>query len=119
MDLWCEDYLPEADRKVKHLMRTELFTVKQSDTVIQLAEHISVDKGDLYPTSSMGYITSWTANPLHARAKAAFVSRPTIYPVMNGAQFVGVVTRQDVMRALRPAYSLAVTPQPQQEAGIA
>lgn len=107
IDLWCADYLPETDRKVKHLMRTELFTVKSTDTVVQLAEHISVNKEDLYPTSSMGYMTSWTARPLHERARKTLTSRPTMYPVMDGTRFVGVVTRQDVMRALRPAYGLA------------
>ncbi|OKL44744.1 formate transporter FocA [Pseudovibrio exalbescens] len=104
VELWVNDYMPEADRQVQHLMRREVETVEADDSVLQLAEYLAVDKETLYPTTGMGYATAMTSLPLADRAKKAIVSRPHQYPVMKGDTVVGVVTRMDVVKALRPVY---------------
>ncbi|MDX5593359.1 formate transporter FocA [Pseudovibrio sp. SPO723] len=104
VELWVQDYMPDTDRQVQHLMRREVETVEAGDSVLQLAEYLSIDKETLYPTTGMGYATRLATQPLAERAKEAIVSRPHQYPVMKGDTVIGLVTRMDVVKALRPVY---------------
>ncbi|OOE96510.1 formate transporter FocA [Salinivibrio sp. IB643] len=108
VDLWWNDYQPDMDTKVEDLMRTEVQTVEADQSVIELAQYMSIDNQVLYPVSDAGIATRFTTQSALERAKTQTVSRPYIYPVMRDNQLVGVITRADVVRALAPLYGNAM-----------
>ncbi|CAH0533959.1 hypothetical protein VST7929_01841 [Vibrio stylophorae] len=104
VDLWCSDYMPEAERKVQDLMRRELQTVSPTDSILDLAEYMCIDKNVLYPVSDSGIATSFNTASLPERARNALVNRPHTYPVMEEETIVGVITRHDIVKAMRATY---------------
>lgn len=108
VDLWWNDYQPDMDAKVESLMRTEVQTVDAEQSVIELAQYMSIDNKVVYPVSDTGIATHFTNQSALERAKTQTVSRPYIYPVMRDNQLVGVITRADVVRALAPLYGNAM-----------
>jgi predicted transcriptional regulator len=52
----------------------------------------------------MGIATRFTTLSLEERAKAMKVSQPHMLPVLENGTMVGVLTRAEVMQALRPIY---------------
>ncbi|OOE87136.1 formate transporter FocA [Salinivibrio siamensis] len=108
VDLWWNDYQPDMDAKVEDLMRTEVQTVEADQSVIELAQYMSIDNQVLYPVSDAGIATRFTNQSALERAKTQTLSRPYIYPVMKDERLVGVITRADVIRALAPLYGNAM-----------
>ncbi|MCM2678752.1 formate transporter FocA [Echinimonas agarilytica] len=104
VDLWCTDYMPEAHTQVQHLMRREVHTISGHDNLLQLAEYLSIDKDQVYPTSDAGIATSMSTLSLTDRARESHANRPHMIPVVDGETLIGVVTRQHVIKALRPIY---------------
>lgn len=104
VDLWCQDYIPAKDQKVVDLMTRDVLALDASDSLINVAEYVCIDKNQLYPTTSMGIATSFSSLSLEERAKAMKVNKPKCYPILEGDKFIGTVTRMDVMQALRTVY---------------
>lgn len=104
LDLWCQDYIPAQDQTVAELMSTDVIAIDAAERLVDVTEFFCIDKEQLYPTSGMGIATRLSSLPLEARAKQIKVHKPQTLPVLRKGQFVGVVTRLQVMEALRPVY---------------
>jgi CBS domain-containing protein len=117
VDLWCQDYIPTAGQKVVDLMSRDVVAIDANDKLVDVAEFLCIDKEQLYPTSSMGIATRFTTLSLEERAKAMKVSQPHMLPVLENGEMVGVLTRAEVMQALRPIYGdrLNVVPETELE----
>ncbi|RJX75509.1 formate transporter FocA [Vibrio sinensis] len=109
VDLWCQDYIPTMDQKVVDLMSRDVVAIDASDKLVDVAEYLCIDKDQLYPTTSMGIATRFSTLSLEERAKSMKVSKPRILPVLENGQFVGVVTREDVLASLRSVYGERMT----------
>ena len=117
VDLWCQDYIPTKGQKVVDLMSRDVVAIDANDKLVDVAEFLCIDKEQLYPTTSMGFATRLTSLSLEERAKAMKVSQPHMLPVLENGVMVGVLTRIEVMQALRPIYGdrLNVVPQAELE----
>lgn len=104
VDLWCQDYLPAKDQKVVDIMARDVVAIDANDKLVDIAEFLCIDKEQLYPTTSMGIATQLTTLSLEERAKAMKVSKPHVLPVLDNGKLVGVITRENVLEALRPIY---------------
>lgn len=104
VDLWCQDYIPAKDQKVVDLMNRDVVAMDSSDRLVDVAEFLCIDKEQLFPTSGMGIATQLTSLSLEERAKSMQVSKPHALPVLENGQMVGVISRMDVLKALRPVY---------------
>jgi len=104
VDLWCQDYLPAKDQKVVDIMARDVVAIDANDKLVDIAEFLCIDKEQLYPTTSMGIATQLTTLSLEERAKAMKVSKPRVLPVLDNGKLVGVITRENVLEALRPIY---------------
>ncbi|WP_394126192.1 formate transporter FocA [Vibrio hepatarius] len=104
VDLWCQDYLPAKEQKVVDIMARDVVAIDANDKLVDIAEFLCIDKEQLYPTTSMGIATQLTTLSLEERAKAMRVSKPHVLPVLDNGKLVGVITRENVLEALRPIY---------------
>lgn len=104
VDLWCQDYLPSTGQKVVDLMSQDVVAIDVNDRLVDVVEFLCIDKEQLYPTSSMGIATRMTSLSLEERAKSMKVNKPHVLPVLENGKFAGVVSRQEVLNALRPIY---------------
>ncbi|MFM2586844.1 formate transporter FocA [Vibrio sp. TBV020] len=104
VDLWCQDYIPAKEQKVVDIMARDVIAIDVNDKLVDIAEFLCVDKDQLYPTTSMGIATQLTTLSLEERAKAMKVSKPHVLPVLEDGKLVGVITREDILNALRPIY---------------
>ncbi len=104
VELWCEDYIPVKDQKVVDIMSRDVVAIDAGDRLVDVVEFLCIDKEQLYPTSSMGIATRMTPLSLEERAKSIKVSKPQVLPVLENGQMVGVVTRTEVLKALRPIF---------------
>ncbi|MBN3492290.1 formate transporter FocA [Vibrio neptunius] len=109
VDLWCQDYIPVEGQKVVDLMSRDVIAINVNDKLIDVAEFLCIDKEQLYPTTSFGIATTLTSLSLEERAKSIKVHKPHVLPILDNGKFVGVVTREDVLRALRTIYGDRVT----------
>ncbi|MEH0758996.1 formate transporter FocA [Vibrio sp. 16] len=109
VDLWCQDYIPTQGQKVVDLMSRDVVAIDAKDKLVDVAEYLCIDKEQLYPTTSMGIATQFTTLSLEERAKSMKVSKPHVLPVIENGQFVGVVTRENVLSSLRNVYGDRVT----------
>ncbi|MBY5948723.1 CBS domain-containing protein [Photobacterium rosenbergii] len=112
VEMWCQDYLPDEDVTVGNLMKTDLVTMDIEDRLTDALEFLALDKEQLYPTTAMGYATQMTTLSLEERAKSIKVNKPQILPIMENGKYVGVVSRQEVLKALRALFNDATTPTP-------
>ncbi|MFA0442312.1 formate transporter FocA [Vibrio sp. 10N.286.49.C2] len=104
VDLWCDNYIPKAGQKVVDLMNRDVVAIHVNEKLVDVAEYLCIDKEQLYPTSSMGLATSYSTLSLEERAKTMKVSKPHVLPVLDNGTLVGVLSRGDVMKAIRPVY---------------
>ncbi|MGU3814707.1 formate transporter FocA [Vibrio diabolicus] len=104
VELWCEDYIPVKDQKVVDIMSRDVVAIDAGDRLVDVVEFLCIDKEQLYPTSSMGIATRMTSLSLEERAKSIKMSKPQVLPVLENGQMVGVVTRTEVLKALRPIF---------------
>ncbi|MFH4738731.1 formate transporter FocA [Vibrio diabolicus] len=104
VELWCEDYIPVKDQKVVDIMSRDVVAIDAGDRLVDVVEFLCIDKEQLYPTSNMGIATRMTSLSLGERAKSIKVSKPQVLPVLENGQMVGVVTRTEVLKALRPIF---------------
>ncbi|BCL72759.1 formate transporter FocA [Vibrio nigripulchritudo] len=104
VDLWCQDYIPPKGQKVVDLMSRDVVALDASDSLLNIAEYVCIDKNQLYPTTDMGIATSFSTLSLEERAKSMKTHKPKCYPVLEGEKYIGMVTRMDVIQALRPIY---------------
>ncbi|MCR9548476.1 formate transporter FocA [Vibrio antiquarius] len=104
VELWCEDYIPVKDQKVVDIMSRDVVAIDAGDRLVDVIEFLCIDKEQLYPTSNMGIATRITSLSLEERAKSIKVSKPQVLPVLENGQMVGVVTRTEVLKALRPIF---------------
>ncbi|MEZ9231354.1 CBS domain-containing protein [Vibrio amylolyticus] len=109
VEMWCEDYLPNEQVTVSDLMKTDLITIDINDRLTDVLEFLALDKDQLYPTTSMGYATQLTTLSVEERAKTIKVSKPQILPVLENGQFAGVVSRLEVLTALRALFNDAIS----------
>ncbi|MGR4989332.1 formate transporter FocA [Vibrio rotiferianus] len=104
VELWCQDYIPAQEQKVVDLMSRDVVAIDAGDRLVDVVEFLCIDKEQLYPTTSMGMATRLTSLSLEERAKSIKVSKPQVLPVLENGVMVGVVTRCEVLKALRPVY---------------
>ena len=104
VELWCQDYIPAQEQKVVDLMSRDVVAIDANDRLVDVVEFLCIDKEQLYPTTSMGMATRFTSLSLEERAKSIKVSKPQVLPVLENGLMVGVVTRNEVLKALRPVY---------------
>ncbi|WP_321462613.1 formate transporter FocA [uncultured Vibrio sp.] len=104
VDLWCEDYIPVKGQKVVDLMSRDIVAIDAGDRLVDVVEFMCIDKEKLFPTSNMGIATRLTSLSLEERAKSMNVSKPQVLPVLENGLLVGVVTRTEILNALRPVY---------------
>ncbi|WP_217515388.1 formate transporter FocA [Vibrio metschnikovii] len=109
VELWCQDYLPNAEQKVVDLMTRDVIAINASDSLVDVAEFFCIDKEQLFPTASMGIATRFNALSVEERAKSMKVSKPHVLPVLDKGQFVGVLNRNHVLAELRAIYGERVT----------
>lgn len=109
VELWCQDYLPNAEQKVVDLMTRDVIAINASDSLVDVAEFFCIDKEQLFPTTSMGIATRFNALSVEERAKSMKVSKPHALPVLDKGQFVGVLNRNHVLAELRAIYGERVT----------
>ncbi|MGR5065584.1 CBS domain-containing protein [Photobacterium sp. DNB22_13_2] len=112
IEMWCQDYLPDEDVTVGNLMKTDLVTMDIEDRLTDALEFLALDKEQLYPTTAMGYATQMTTLSLEERAKSIKVNKPQILPVLENGKYVGVVSRQEVLKALRALFNDTTTSAP-------
>ena len=110
VEMWCQDYLPDHGVRVRDLMKTDLVTLDIDDRLTDVIDFLALDKEQLYPTSAMGYATQLTTLSLEERAKSIKVNKPQILPVIQQGEYVGVVSRQEVLKALRTLFNDPKTP---------
>ncbi|MGR5068967.1 formate transporter FocA [Vibrio alfacsensis] len=104
VELWCQDYIPAKEQKVVDLMSRDVVAIDASDRLVDVVEFLCIDKEQLYPTTSMGMATRFTSLSLEERVKSMKVSKPQVLPVLENGHMVGVITRNEVLQALRPVY---------------
>ncbi|MGR5206038.1 formate transporter FocA [Vibrio alfacsensis] len=104
VELWCQDYIPAKAQKVVDLMSRDVVAIDASDRLVDVVEFLCIDKEQLYPTTSMGMATRFTSLSLEERVKSMKVSKPQVLPVLENGHMVGVITRNEVLQALRPVY---------------
>ncbi|WP_281544001.1 formate transporter FocA [Grimontia sp. SpTr1] len=105
VNLWCEDYLPDAEQCVGDLMNDDVTALSANESLIDVAEFLVVDKEKAFPVSDMGIATSLSYKPLKDRVREAKMSKPHILPVLENNRLVGVISRSDVLKAMRPLYN--------------
>ena len=105
VDLWCQDYLPAKEQTVADVMNRDVVAIDANERLVDVVEFLCIDKDQLYPTTSMGMTTRVTSLSLEERAKSIKVNKPQILPVLENGLMVGVVTRKEVLKALRPIYA--------------
>ncbi|MGF1721396.1 CBS domain-containing protein [Vibrio kyushuensis] len=110
VEMWCQNYIPENDVTVADLMKTDLVTMDINDQLTDVLEYLALDKDQLYPTSAMGYATQLTTLSVEERAKEIKVNKPQILPVIDNGRYVGVVSRQEVLKGLRTLFNDAARP---------
>ncbi|WP_026957504.1 MULTISPECIES: CBS domain-containing protein [Aliagarivorans] len=104
VELWCQDYTPLAnDLKVTELMSSDFESTKPGDSVLQLAEFMSIAHEQVYPVTSDGMLTATAAAllPLRERARRSATSRPAKVMVVEHGKLMGEITRQQVVALLR------------------
>jgi CBS domain-containing protein len=106
--LWLEDYSKPSTTNVASIMQKDIITVAPNHNLLKLAEYMSVDVTQVYPVSDSGMLLSSTHQPLEERLRNSSVYRPKIFPVVENGKLVGVVTRHQVLKALRPALGAPV-----------
>ncbi|MGR5453081.1 formate transporter FocA [Vibrio alfacsensis] len=104
VELWCQDYIPAKAQKVVDLMSRDVVAIDASDRLVDVVEFLCIDKEQLYPTTSMGMATRFTSLSLEERVKSMKISKPQVLPVLENGHMVGVITRNEVLQALRPVY---------------
>ena len=104
VDLWCENYNPKAGQKVVDLMNRDVVAIHCNEKLVDVAEFLCIDKEQLFPVTSMGIATNYTTLSLEERAKSMKVNKPHVLPVLDDGRLVGVLSRGDVMKAIRPVY---------------
>ncbi|GDY26900.1 formate transporter FocA [Agarivorans sp. Toyoura001] len=106
--LWLEDYRKPSTTTVASIMQKDIMTVAPNHNLLKLAEYMSVDVAQVYPVSDSGVLLSSTHQPLEERLRNSSVYRPKVFPVVENGKLVGVVTRHQVLKALRPALGAPV-----------
>ena len=104
VDLWCQDYIPSKGQKVVDLMSRDVVAIDVNESLVNIVEFLCIDKEQLYPTSGMGIATQLTSLSLEERAKSMNISKPQILPVLDNGVFTGIVSRMEVIQALRSIY---------------
>ncbi|WP_076588762.1 formate transporter FocA [Vibrio ostreicida] len=104
VDLWCDDYVPNPNRRVLDVMSREIITISPTDSLMEVVEFMCIDKEQLYPVARSGIATTLSTLTLEERAKSIRVSKPHVLPVVDKGQLVGVLTRQHVLQGLRRRY---------------
>ncbi|WP_371378206.1 formate transporter FocA [Thalassotalea aquiviva] len=104
VNLWCKDYQADANLRVADLMNTDIVTVNAQDTLEQVLEFMCIDKEQLYPTTDFAMATQMITLPLEQRAKKIRTNKPHNLPVVDQGKLVGVISRVDIMKALRPVF---------------
>ncbi len=104
VDLWCQDYIPTNNQKVVDLMNRDVVAIDVTETLVNIVEYLCIDKAQLYPTSAMGIATQFSTLSVEERAKSMKINKPQILPVLSDGNFVGTVSRNEVITALRSIY---------------
>ncbi|QIZ78270.1 CBS domain-containing protein [Ferrimonas lipolytica] len=102
VNLWRLDYAKQQQAvSVASLMTTEVHTVRGSDSVLQLAEYMSIDHDQLYPVNSSGMMLNMSDADLEQRIRNMKVSRPKQYPVVADGIVIGLVNRGHIANLMQ------------------
>lgn len=104
VELWCQNYIPVKGQKVVDLMNRDVLAINAADSLVNVAEFLCTDKDELYPVSDAGMAIRLNALSVEERAKAMKITKPHTLPVLDNGEFIGTVSRLEVMQAIRPVY---------------
>ncbi len=104
VDLWCQDYIPAKEQKVVDLMTRDVIAIDVNDKLVDVAEFLCIDREQLFPTTSMGIATRFNTLSVEERAKSMKITQPHHLPVLDNGHFAGMVSRNNVLEALRSVY---------------
>ena len=104
VELWCQNYIPTQGQKVVDIMARDVVAIDVNDKLVDVAEFLCIDKEQLYPTTSMGMATRFSTLSVEERAKSIKVSKPHVLPVLENGQMVGIVSRLEVLQAMRTVF---------------
>ena len=104
VELWCQDYIPAQKQKVVDLMSLDVVSIEANDKLVDVAEFMCIDKEKLFPTTNINCATNVTSLSLEERAKSIKINKPQALPVLDNGKFVGMVTRLEMLKAMRDIY---------------
>ncbi|BDY06047.1 CBS domain-containing protein [Ferrimonas sp. YFM] len=104
LDLWLHDYQPEQCAQVCELMQRKVTVLTPKDDLLALAERICVDPNTLYPIDGNGSAVTLSNMPMKERAREGRSWHPRHFPVVDNGHLVGMVSRRDLVGALRHLY---------------
>ncbi|MFV0449159.1 MAG: formate transporter FocA [Vibrio sp.] len=104
VELWCQNYIPAENQKVVDLMSRDVIAIDVNDKLVDVAEYLCIDREQLFPTTSSGIATRFNTLSLEERAKSMKINQPHYLPVLDNGKFVGMISRINVLEALRPIY---------------
>lgn len=107
VELWCDDYNPDQNLTVSNLMKTDVVSLNTTERLANIVERLCIDKAQLFPTSTSGIATINYASTetVEQRAKHMEVHNHTTLPVIENGYVLGVISRFEVINALREVYA--------------
>ncbi|WP_028116639.1 formate transporter FocA [Ferrimonas senticii] len=96
VEMWCRNFDNDDHLTVAQVMQTDVQRLNASDSVLKLAQYLSVDEKELFPVTSSGIATSMTTASLAERAKQQRIARPQMLPVMINNRVVGTISKNQI-----------------------
>ncbi|MEI6893884.1 MAG: CBS domain-containing protein [Colwellia sp.] len=104
VELWCEDYLPNSDKRVADIMTRDVISICGTEKLVNIVEFFCIDKEQVHPSASTSTPTDTAILSLAERVKESVVKKPQVLPVIENGKLVGLITRKEVLNALRPIF---------------
>ncbi len=101
VEMWCRNNQLQETTTVGELMNTDVMVIDASVRLSDALEYLALDMAQLYPTTDSGYVTNMTTLTVEERAKSIKVSKPQILPVLDKGQYVGLISRHEVLTGIR------------------
>ncbi len=104
-ELWCQGYVPDSNVTIGDLMQREVISLTLEQNLSDVVELFALNKQQVYPTTAMGIATHLSTLSLEQRVKSCKVHHPQILPVIHEGQYIGLISRKEVLQALRTLFN--------------